>query len=59
VVLSRGGLKAIAAATPTHLSGVRRHMIDLLTHQQLEALADIAGTVVGHLTEPKPGRDEG
>jgi DNA-binding MarR family transcriptional regulator len=59
VVLTRRGLKAIAAATPTHLSGVRRHMIDLLTRQQLETLTDIAGTVVDHLTEPKPGRDDG
>jgi DNA-binding MarR family transcriptional regulator len=59
VALTRRGFKAIAAATPTHLSGVRRHMIDLLTREQLETLTDIAETVVGHLTEPESSRDEG
>ncbi len=49
VSLTREGLKAIAAATPTHLAGVRRHMIDLLTEEQLQALGDIAETIVGHL----------
>jgi len=50
VVLSRVGLRAIAAATPTHLSGVRRHFVDLLTRDQLETLAEIGETVAGHLT---------
>lgn len=50
VVLTRRGLKAIATATPAHLSGVRRHMIDLLTREQLETLGDIGRIVVGHLT---------
>ena len=56
VALTRGGLQAIAAATPAHLSGVRRHMIDLLTPEQLATLGDIGEIVVGHLTasEPEP-----
>jgi DNA-binding MarR family transcriptional regulator len=59
VALTRHGLKAIAAATPIHLSGVRRHMVDLLTRDQLETLTDIAETVAGHLTEPESSRVEG
>jgi DNA-binding MarR family transcriptional regulator len=58
VVLTKRGLQAIAGATPTHLSGVRRHMVDLLTREQLETLADIGEVVVGHLieleSEPEP-----
>ncbi len=49
VSLTRAGLKAIASATPTHFAGVRRHLIDLLTEEQLQVLGDIAETVVGHL----------
>jgi DNA-binding MarR family transcriptional regulator len=49
VVLARPGLRAIAAAAPHHLRGVRLHMIDLLTADQLETLADIAETAIGHL----------
>ena len=49
VVLTRDGLRAIASAAPAHFSGVHRHMIHLLTPEQLEVLADIADTVVDHL----------
>ena len=54
VVLTKRGLRAIAAATPAHLSGVRRHMIDLLTPEQLTTLGDIGDIVVGHLSESEP-----
>lgn len=49
VVLTRSGLGAIADAAPEHFRGVRRHMIDLLTPEQLETLGDIAEAVVDHL----------
>jgi DNA-binding MarR family transcriptional regulator len=55
VVLTKAGLRAIAEATPTHLSGVRRHMIDLLTRDQLRELGDVGEIVVQHLTEDRPG----
>jgi DNA-binding MarR family transcriptional regulator len=55
VVLTKAGLRAIAEATPTHLSGVRRHMIDLLTRDQLRELGEIGEIVVQHLTEDGPG----
>jgi DNA-binding MarR family transcriptional regulator len=54
VLLTQRGLKAIAAATPAHLGGVRRHMIDLLTRDQLKALGDISEVVVAHLSEGPP-----
>lgn len=54
VVLTREGLRAIAAAAPGHFRSVRRHMIDLLTEGQLRILGDIADTVVDHLTSLEP-----
>lgn len=51
VVLTRNGLRAIAEASPEHLRGVRSHMIDLLSDEQLHVLADIADIVVGHLQD--------
>lgn len=51
VRLTRKGLKALATATPTHMTGVREHMIDLLTAEQITTLDDIAETVVNHLRE--------
>ncbi len=49
VVLTRLGLRAIAAATPGHMEAVRRHMINLLTKEQLRDLVDITEIVTAHL----------
>lgn len=49
VVLTKHGLRTIAAATPGHMAVVRKHIIDLLNPDQLTALGDIAETVVSHL----------
>ena len=49
VVLSPIGLRAIAAAAPGHFSSVRRHLIALLTQDQLRTLGDISELVVDHL----------
>lgn len=51
VVLTKKGLHTIAAATPGHMASVRRHMIDLLSRDELDSLAQIAGKVVDHLTD--------
>jgi DNA-binding MarR family transcriptional regulator len=51
VRLTRNGLKALATATPTHMTGVREHIINLLTAEQIKALDVIALTVVTHLRE--------
>jgi DNA-binding MarR family transcriptional regulator len=46
VVLTRQGLRAIAAAAEGHFRSVRRHMIDLLSDEQLRTLGDISDIVV-------------
>ncbi|MER5318654.1 MarR family winged helix-turn-helix transcriptional regulator [Streptosporangium roseum] len=51
IVLTDGGLRAIEAAAPDHVESVRRHLIDLLTTEQIETLGDIADTVLAHLAE--------
>jgi DNA-binding MarR family transcriptional regulator len=62
-VLTREGRRAIAAAAPGHFRYVRRHMIDLLTDEQLKTLGDISETVVAHLMslkqEDHAGTDRG
>lgn len=54
VVLSDQGLDAIKQAAPEHVESVRRHLINLLTPEQLAALAQIAETVIGHFGEKCP-----
>ena len=54
VVITKAGVRAIAAAAPKHFEGVRAHLIDLLTPQQLESLAEIAQTVTNHLSKDAP-----
>jgi DNA-binding MarR family transcriptional regulator len=49
VVLTDTGWRAIQAAAPGHVASVRRHFIDLLSREQLDALAEISQTVVRRL----------
>ena len=49
VVLTDGGHQAIQEAAPAHVASVRRHFVDLLTSEQLAALAEISDVVVAHL----------
>jgi len=48
-VLTDAGWRAIQAAAPGHVASVRRHFIDLLSREQLDALAEISQTVVRRL----------
>lgn len=48
-VLTPEGLGVIESAAPKHLDSVRRHFIDLLTEDQVEAIGDAAETIVAHL----------
>lgn len=41
VVLTDAGLDTITAAAPLHVESVRRHLIDVLTPQQLRTLAEV------------------
>lgn len=59
VKLTADGWAVLQAAAPAHVESVRRHLIDLLTPQQIDALAEISETVVAHLNEldaRAPGR---
>ncbi|MCA1845913.1 MAG: MarR family winged helix-turn-helix transcriptional regulator [Actinobacteria bacterium] len=63
VALTDAGLKAIQAAAPGHVRDVRRHFFDLLSDDDLKALAAISDKVVAHLTGPDaeqaPSCDDG
>lgn len=52
VVLTKQGQRTLEKAAPHHVESVRKHIIDLLSPKQIEALGDIAETVVGHLGDP-------
>jgi DNA-binding MarR family transcriptional regulator len=49
VVLSDKGKQAITEAALAHVDSVRRHLIDLLSEEQLRTLGDVAETVLTHL----------
>ena len=50
VVLTKTGLGAIEKAAPAHVASVRRHLIDVLTREEIESLADITQKVVARLS---------
>jgi len=58
IVLTDTGWNAIRAAAPSHVASVRRHFIDQLTAQQIEALGNITESVVRHLTRLNEGERE-
>jgi len=47
--LTSRGRKAIRAAAPGHVENVRRHVIDVLTPEQVHQLHDIAGALLAQL----------
>jgi len=51
IVLTDAGLQAIVAAAPAHVNSVRQHFIDLMTDEEIEALAAFSHRVVEHLTQ--------
>ncbi len=60
-VLTTHGGTVIEQAAPAHVASIRRHFIDLLTDDQIDALGDVTETVVQHLCalldeERKPRR---
>lgn len=50
-VLTDEGLARLRAAAPIHLRGVREHIVDLLTQDELATIATAFGRIVG----PLPG----
>jgi DNA-binding MarR family transcriptional regulator len=51
-VLTDDGFAALEAAAPVHVEGVRAHLFDQLTPEQVAAMRDIGETLVRHLASP-------
>jgi DNA-binding MarR family transcriptional regulator len=49
-VLTDDGFEALEAAAPVHVEGVRSHLFDQLTPEQVAAMRDIGETLVRHLS---------
>ena len=49
-VLTDEGFAALEAAAPVHVEGVRRHLFDQLSPDQVAALRDIGETLLRHLS---------
>ncbi|MER7415406.1 MarR family transcriptional regulator [Micromonospora peucetia] len=56
VALTVEGRRAVEAAAPGHVAAVRRHLIDLLTPDEIAALDALTHRVVDHLTSPDDAR---
>ena len=48
-VLTDEGFAALEAAAPTHVEGVRNHLFDQLSPEQVAAMRDIGETLLRHL----------
>jgi DNA-binding MarR family transcriptional regulator len=48
-VLTDEGFAALEAAAPIHVEGVRRHLFDRLTPEQVECMRDFGETLLRHL----------
>jgi DNA-binding MarR family transcriptional regulator len=51
-VLTEHGWDTLVEAAPTHVAGVREHLVDLLTPEQFAALGDALAVVARHLESP-------
>jgi hypothetical protein len=48
-VLTNSGMKALEAAAPDHVEGVRKHFVDVLTDAEYKALGSAAKKIADHL----------
>ena len=55
-VLTQSGFDALAAAAPGHVEGVRRHLFDRLSPEQVKQLAEICDAVIDGLRADDPHR---
>ncbi len=54
-ILTDAGFAALEGAAPIHVEGVRRHLLDVLTAEQVRELGRISGAVRDHLkADPEP-----
>lgn len=51
--ITEAGRARLRETAPTHVTGVREHLIDLLDENDQQALADIFEKVLGHLGHPE------
>jgi DNA-binding MarR family transcriptional regulator len=51
-VLTDDGFEALEAAAPIHVEGVRTHLFDQLSPEQVAAMRDIGETLLRHLDPP-------
>src|SRR3954470_162739 len=58
-VLTDEGFAALEAAAPIHVEGVRTHLFDQLTPEQVAAMRDIGETLLRHLDPPSAGAASG
>lgn len=49
--LTDDGVRLLESAAPTHVEGVREHLIDLLSPEEQATIASAFGRVLDHLTE--------
>jgi len=52
-VMTDRGWEVLVAAAPTHVSGVRAHLVDQLTPEEFAALGDACAKVAEHLQSPE------
>jgi len=48
-VITNAGMKALVAAAPDHVDGVRKHFVDILTDAEYKALGSAAKKIADHL----------
>ena len=48
-ILTKVGTKALEVAAPDHVMGVRRHLVDLLSDEEFQALGNAAKKIANHL----------
>ena len=53
-VLTEKGWTLLVAAAPTHVEGVREHLVDQLTPEQFASVGDALAVVAAHLQGMKP-----
>ena len=53
-VLTDDGFAALEAAAPVHVEGVRTHLFDQLTPEQIATMREIGETLIAHLGCPTP-----
>jgi DNA-binding MarR family transcriptional regulator len=58
-VLTDEGFLLLVQSAPTHVDGVRAHLIDLLTDEQFTALGDACAVVANHLVQNPVTRNIG